>query len=110
MMYTNPYKVHKLPQSFNLELPEDVNLWKNLISETLFRNYFSKAIERGRIPEYADYDFSKESINAYILFENAKTIFSNSFAFEIMPDDEIFDCIVETTKKRLCFYKQNKFS
>ena len=110
MEYNNPFYVHKLPKSLNAELPEDEEIWKNNIINILFRNYFTKAIERGNFVFYKDYDFTNSSVDAYILPENAKTIFINSYTYNKMPDEDIFIQIAKETKKKLLSYKQHKFS
>ena len=109
MEYNNPFYVHILPKSLNAELPEE-EVWKSDIINILFKNYFMKAIERGNFPCYKDYDFTYNSVDAYILPENAKTIFINSYAYNKMPNDDIFIAITEETKKKLFSYKLHKFS
>lgn len=110
MEYNNPFYVHKLPQSAGLELPKDNEIWKNKIIDTLFRNYYVKAVERGNFTCYKDYDFSNESVNAYILPENAKMIFINSYDTNELPDDNTFQAITDEVKEKLFKYKLHKFS
>lgn len=112
MEYNNPFIVHKLSKCASLKLEDNPVIWKTYISEALFRNYFFKAIERGNMRHYKDYDFTNDSIDAYILTENAKMIFINSYIIENneIPADEIFKCITEDTKQKLYKYKQHKFS
>jgi|DEB0MinimDraft_10_1074344.scaffolds.fasta_scaffold180703_1 hypothetical protein len=110
MEYNNPFYVHKLPQSGGAELPKDEEIWKTNIINILFKNYFIKAIERGNFPCYKDYDFTNESVEAYVLPENAKTIFINSYDYDKLPNDDIFTDISEETKKKLFSYKLHKFS
>ena len=110
MEYNNPFYVHKLPKSAGLDLPKDNQIWKNKIIDTLFQNYYIKAVERGNFPCYKDYDFSNESVNAYILAENAKMIFFNSYDTHELPDDNTFKDITYQAKKKLFNYKQHKFS
>ena len=110
MIYKNPFYVEKIENPKLLPLPENNEEWIYLISEKLFNNYFFKALKRFQLPSLKDYDFTNESIDAYILEENAKMIFTNSFKFNELPKKEIFKKIVEDTKKKLKVYKQNKFS
>ena len=112
MEYNNPFIVHKLSKCPSLKLEDNPVIWKTHISEALFRNYFFKAIERGNMPNYKDYDFTNDSIDAYILTENAKMIFINSYIIgkDEMPTDETFKSITEDAKQKLYKYKQHKFS
>lgn len=94
--YDNPFYVHKIENSRRTNIPESREKLISSVANVLERNYFRRACERYNCPEFKDHDFTDESLKAYILVENAKMIYSNSFnPTDEEPGDEVFQEMVD---------------